>query len=50
MTRASAETAWPVATRHSYVSQVAKAVVCGFGIAGYGLAIDGLAALLGTKA
>jgi 3-dehydroquinate dehydratase II len=36
--------------RHSYVSQVAKAVVCGFGIAGYGLAIDGLAALLGTKA
>jgi 3-dehydroquinate dehydratase II len=30
---------------HSYVSRVAKAVLCGFGIDGYGLAIDGLAAL-----
>lgn len=32
--------------RHSYVSRVAKAVICGFGINGYGLAIDGLAAML----
>jgi 3-dehydroquinate dehydratase-2 len=30
---------------HSYVSLVAKAVICGFGIDGYALAIDGLAAL-----
>jgi 3-dehydroquinate dehydratase len=29
---------------------VAKAVICGFGIEGYALAITGLAALLGTKA
>jgi 3-dehydroquinate dehydratase II len=36
--------------RRSHVSKVAKAVVCGFGVEGYGLAIDGLAALLGTKA
>jgi 3-dehydroquinate dehydratase-2 len=36
--------------RHSYVSTVAKAVLCGFGTEGYGLAIDGLAALLGVKA
>ena len=36
--------------RHSYVSTVAKALLCGFGIEGYGLAIDGLAALLGVKA
>jgi 3-dehydroquinate dehydratase II len=36
--------------RHSYVSTVAKAVLCGFGIEGYGLAIDGLATLLGVKA
>jgi 3-dehydroquinate dehydratase-2 len=36
--------------RRSYVSTVAKAVLCGFGIEGYGLAIDGLAALLGAKA
>jgi 3-dehydroquinate dehydratase-2 len=36
--------------RHSYVSTVAKAVLCGFGIEGYGLAIDGLAALLGARA
>jgi 3-dehydroquinate dehydratase II len=33
---------------HSYVSRVAKAVLAGFGIEGYALAIDGLAAL--TKA
>ena len=33
--------------RHtSYVSMAAKGMICGFGIAGYGLAIDGLAALL----
>jgi len=31
--------------RHSYISKAAKAVVCGFGIEGYGLAIDGLAKL-----
>ena len=36
--------------RHSYVSTVTKAVICGFGIEGYGLAIEGLAALLGVKA
>ncbi len=35
--------------RHSYVSKVAKAVICGLGIEGYGLAIDGLAALLSKK-
>lgn len=28
---------------HSYLSAVARAVMCGFGVAGYGLAIDGLA-------
>jgi 3-dehydroquinate dehydratase-2 len=32
--------------RHSYVSRVAKAVICGFGVNGYVLAIDGLAAML----
>ena len=33
--------------RHkSYVSMAAKALVCGFGIEGYALAIDGLAALV----
>jgi 3-dehydroquinate dehydratase-2 len=36
--------------RYSYVSRVAKAVLCGFGIEGYGLAIDGLAVLIGAKA
>ncbi len=36
--------------RHrSYVSRVAKAVLCGFGIEGYGLAIDGLAAIVAAK-
>jgi len=36
--------------RHdSYISKGAKAVVCGFGIAGYGLAIDGLAAMTGSR-
>jgi len=35
--------------RHrSYVSLVAKAVICGFGITGYALAIDGIAALAST--
>ena len=28
---------------HSYLSAVARAVMCGFGVAGYGLAIDALA-------
>jgi len=32
---------------HSYVSFVAKAIVCGFGIQGYALAIDGIAAMSG---
>jgi 3-dehydroquinate dehydratase-2 len=35
--------------RHdSYVSKAAKAVICGFGIEGYGLAIAGLAAIAGA--
>ena len=33
----------------SYVSKAAKAVLCGFGIEGYALAIEGLAAMIGTK-
>ena len=28
---------------HSYISPVARAVMCGFGVAGYGLAIDAIA-------
>ena len=32
--------------RHSYVSRAARAVLCGFGIEGYALAIDGLAAVI----
>jgi 3-dehydroquinate dehydratase-2 len=35
--------------RHSHISKVAKAVVCGFGIDGYRLAISGLAALIDAK-
>jgi 3-dehydroquinate dehydratase II len=36
--------------RHvSHIAPVAKASLCGFGIAGYALAIDGLAALIGTS-
>jgi 3-dehydroquinate dehydratase-2 len=36
--------------RHnSYVSKAAKAVICGFGIDGYALAITGLAGLIGAK-
>ena len=34
---------------HSYVSLAAKAVICGFGIAGYALAIDGIAAMASTR-
>ena len=34
---------------HSYISLVAKAVICGFGIAGYALAIDGIAATSGKS-
>ncbi len=32
--------------RHSRVSPVAKAVICGFGVNGYRLAIEGIAALI----
>lgn len=36
--------------RHnSYVSKAATAVICGFGIEGYALAITGLAELIGAK-
>jgi 3-dehydroquinate dehydratase II len=35
--------------RRTYVSQVARAVLCGFGIHGYALAIEGLAALIDAK-
>jgi 3-dehydroquinate dehydratase-2 len=35
--------------QHSYVSKVARAMVCGFGIDGYALAITGLAAMIGAK-
>jgi 3-dehydroquinate dehydratase II len=34
---------------HSHIAPVAKASLCGFGVAGYALAIDGLAALLGAR-
>src|SRR5712691_2422614 len=35
--------------RHdSYVSRVARAVICGFGVDGYALAISGLAAMVGA--
>ena len=34
---------------HSYVSLVAKAVICGFGIEGYALAIEGIAAMPGKR-
>ena len=34
---------------HSYISKGAKAVICGFGVEGYALAITGLAAVLGVK-
>ena len=36
--------------RHnSYVSKAARAVICGFGVEGYALAIDGLARMVGAK-
>jgi 3-dehydroquinate dehydratase II len=35
---------------HSYVAPVAKASLCGFGIEGYALAINGLAAMTGAAA
>ncbi len=35
--------------RHSYVSRAARAVICGFGIEGYALAISGLTTLIGAK-
>ena len=34
---------------HSHIAPVARASLCGFGIEGYGLAIDGLAALTAAK-
>jgi len=34
---------------HSYISRVAKAVICGFGIEGYALAITGLAATVKAR-
>jgi 3-dehydroquinate dehydratase-2 len=34
--------------RHSHIAPVARASLCGFGVAGYALAIDGLAALTGA--
>jgi 3-dehydroquinate dehydratase-2 len=34
---------------HSHVAPVAKATLAGFGVAGYALAIDGLAAMLGKR-
>jgi len=34
---------------HSYVSKVARAVICGMGIEGYALAITGIAAITGAK-
>jgi 3-dehydroquinate dehydratase II len=37
--------------RHSsYVSKAARAVLCGFGVQGYALAITGLAAMIGASA
>jgi len=36
--------------QHSYVSRAARAVICGFGIEGYALAIVGLATLVGATA
>ncbi|MPZ56780.1 MAG: type II 3-dehydroquinate dehydratase [Rhizobiales bacterium] len=36
--------------RHdSYISKVAKGVICGFGVQGYALAITGLAAMVGAR-
>jgi 3-dehydroquinate dehydratase-2 len=36
--------------QHSHIAPVARASLTGFGIHGYALAIDGLAALIGAKA
>jgi 3-dehydroquinate dehydratase-2 len=36
--------------QNSYVSKVAKAVIAGFGINGYALAISGLATIVGARA
>jgi 3-dehydroquinate dehydratase-2 len=36
--------------QHSYVSKGAKGVICGFGVEGYALAIQGLASLIGARA
>ena len=33
--------------QRSYVSRAARAMVCGFGIDGYALAVNGLAAMIG---
>lgn len=33
--------------RHSRISAAAKAVICGFGVSGYALALEGLAAMIG---
>jgi 3-dehydroquinate dehydratase II len=35
--------------QHSYVSKAARAVICGFGVNGYALAIAGLAELIDAK-
>jgi 3-dehydroquinate dehydratase-2 len=35
--------------QRSYISKAARASICGFGIDGYALAIDGLAAFIGAK-
>jgi 3-dehydroquinate dehydratase II len=35
--------------RHSYVSQAARGVICGFGVDGYALAINGLAAMIEAR-
>jgi 3-dehydroquinate dehydratase II len=34
---------------HSHIAAVTKASLCGFGVTGYALAIDGLAALIGVR-
>jgi 3-dehydroquinate dehydratase-2 len=36
--------------QHSYVSKAAKAVMAGFGVQGYALAIEGLAGMIGATA
>jgi len=35
--------------RRSYISQAARAVICGFGVDGYALAITGLAVMIDSK-